>query len=83
MFTNIDRDLLHLILAGMIWLIVVACAVSSVFTQPELDQRTRRFWLYMILGIPLLGLLIYIPFSLDKPKILREWFAKLLPGKSA
>lgn len=83
MFTEFDRDIMHLILAGIIWLVVAACAGSSLYSQTHLAISVRRRWLVLILALPLLGLLLYIPFSLDNPKIFREWINKLLPGKNS
>lgn len=48
-----------------LWLVVVACAISSVVAQP-IKPKQRTFWIALILGLPLLGLLAYLPFSIRK-----------------
>lgn len=48
--------------AAVIWLLVVGCAISSVLNQP-FNKQQRVFWITLILVFPLVGLLIYLPFS--------------------
>lgn len=80
MLNNFDKDLVNIALAGAIYLIVVACAISSTFTQP-LNSASRRFWIIMIIFLPPIGLLAYLPFSLDDPKIVKEWLQNMFPGR--
>ena len=82
MFVRFNRELLHIFLAVIIWLVVLGCAISSIYSQPKLSPRARRLWVLAVLALPLIGLLAYIPFSLDNPKIFREWYNKLFPGKT-
>jgi len=49
---------------GLIWLALVACAVSSLFTRPW-NKRQRVFWILWIICVPGIGLLSYLPFSLN------------------
>jgi hypothetical protein len=52
-----------LIILG-IWLVVVACAVSSILVrQPRFDARQRWFWILLVVCVPVFGLLAYLPFS--------------------
>jgi len=57
---------------AFIWLVVAGCAVSSVFSQSHSFTRKQRvFWMLLVLGLPVAGLMIYLPFSLaDKESIL-------------
>lgn len=61
----------------VIWLIVLFCALSSVFTQP-FTRSQRIFWLAMILLLPVVGLLAYLPFSFR-----REDLPQLFLGKQS
>ncbi len=45
-----------------IWLLVLWCAISSILAQP-FTPRQRRFWLAVVIFLPLIGLLAYLPFS--------------------
>jgi uncharacterized membrane protein YhdT len=45
-----------------IWVIIVICAISSVRAQGFSDWG-RRFWIAVIVVVPVLGLLAYLPFS--------------------
>ena len=49
----------------VIWIAVVSCAVSSILNQP-FSRKERMFWVLVILGLPLVGLLSYLPFSIQK-----------------
>ncbi|HEY1173757.1 MAG TPA: PLDc N-terminal domain-containing protein [Verrucomicrobiae bacterium] len=52
------------VLAGMIliWLVVLACVVSSIFHQG--GTRGRRIaWICVVTFVPIIGVLIYLPFS--------------------
>jgi hypothetical protein len=51
--------------ALLVWFIVLGCALSSVLTQP-FSKKQRTFWAFVVLGLPLLGLLAYLPFSIRK-----------------
>jgi len=76
---GIDKEIANLLLAGLIWLVVLVCAVGSIFNKPW-NGRRRLFWLLTILCVPLVGLLIYIPFSIDNPKAFIEWVKKIFPS---
>lgn len=47
----------------IIWLALVICTLSSLSSQ-GFTRRQRLFWILIITGIPLLGILIYLPFSI-------------------
>ncbi len=52
------------VLAAMIivWGAVLLCAVSSIRNQP-FTKLQRTFWLSLVIGLPMIGLLFYLPFS--------------------
>ena len=55
----------------LIWVAIVACALFSLNSQGFSD-RQRRLWMWIILCVPLLGVLSYLPFSLrreDLPQV--------------
>lgn len=70
----------YLVFAGAVWLVVAGCAVSSICTQ-RMDAATRRFWIVLVLLLPPFGLLLYLPFSLDNPKVIKEWINRVFPGR--
>jgi hypothetical protein len=48
-----------------IWLVVVGTAVSSIYSQP-FSKKQRLFWILLIICLPIVGVLIYLPFSLPE-----------------
>jgi hypothetical protein len=53
-----------LFFVALIWCIVVACAVWSIFVKMR-SWPARTFWTLMVVGVPVVGLLLYLPFSMD------------------
>jgi len=56
----------------LIWIAIVSCAIFSINSQGFSD-RQRRLWIWIIVCVPLLGLLAYLPFSIrreDLPQVL-------------
>ena len=49
--------------AAVLWVAMLACAISSIRAQPFSVAR-RRFWMVIIICLPIFGLLAYLPFSL-------------------
>lgn len=49
----------------VIWLMVLGCGVLSVVSQ-SFTSRQRWFWIVTIVCLPAVGLLCYLPFSLNK-----------------
>ncbi len=52
------------VMAGMIlvWLVVVGATVHSILQQ-DFPPRQRRFWIGIVILVPILGVLAYLPFS--------------------
>ncbi len=73
----------------LIWLVLVYCAIVSIRSQ-GFSARQQRTWIWVVVGIPLVGLLVYLPFSIrreDLPQILllvlqKERLAKKQKPKS-
>lgn len=51
----------------IIWLLVLGCAMLSIKSQ-SFTQRQRWFWIIIVVGLPAVGLLCYLPFSLSKDR---------------
>jgi hypothetical protein len=49
----------------IVWLLVLTCAVSSIRSQ-SFNRRQLWFWILIIVCLPGVGLLCYLPFSLGK-----------------
>ena len=60
-----DNQLLFFLV--IIWVMVLACAVHSVMSQP-FNKRQRWFWILLIVCLPGVGLLSYLPFALTKDR---------------
>ena len=52
----------------VIWCSVVLCTISSIFAQP-FDRRQRIFWIALVVLVPVLGILAYLPFALRKEEM--------------
>jgi len=62
----------------VIWIVMVTCAVFSIRSQGFSAQQ-QRIWMWVVIGIPLFGLLIYLPFSVrkdDLPQFIQIAFHK-------
>ncbi|MGC8829989.1 MAG: PLDc N-terminal domain-containing protein [Verrucomicrobiia bacterium] len=46
----------------IIWFFVLLCTLSSINKQP-FTSRQRMFWIIIVTALPLVGVLIYLPFS--------------------
>ena len=61
-FASPKFDTQVLACALVIWIAVVVCGITGVMSQP-FSRRKRMFWIVVIVAVPLLGLLVYLPFS--------------------
>jgi hypothetical protein len=60
----------------LIWIALVYCAVVSLNSQGFSD-RQRRLWIWIIVGVPLLGLLAYLPFSVRREDLPQVFLMKI------
>ena len=58
-------DSLTWLCVGLIWLLVLGCAISSIYRQYPTPQQRMR-WIMIVTLLPVLGLLWYLPFSFKK-----------------
>ena len=60
-----------------LWLIVVGTTISSIFSQP-FSKKQRIFWMLMVVCVPVIGLIIYLPFSVkhDEYPLIFNWKQK-------
>lgn len=54
--------------AAILWLMVVSCAVASICAQP-FSKRQRYAWITIVVCVPILGLLAYLPFSIRRDEL--------------
>jgi hypothetical protein len=54
--------------AGVIWLVVVACAIWSIRSQPR-STSSKIVWSMVVLVFPLIGMLAYLPFSFNRDSL--------------
>ncbi len=54
--------------AAVIWIAVLACCVTSIVSQP-FSVRQRIVWIALVVCVPLLGLLAYLPFSIRRDEL--------------
>src|SRR5438309_2150932 len=60
-----------------VWVLVVACAIGSVFVLGQRFTPKQRWgWIALIVCVPVLGLLIYLPFS-----VMRDGLSQLQQSK--
>lgn len=67
----------------VIWVIVVLCAIGSVRAQ-DFNERQKWFWIGLIVLLPGIGLMAYLPFAIKKDTIPQMFPArKPQKGKTA
>jgi hypothetical protein len=47
----------------IIWLVVVGCVIASILSQ-QLARRQQLTWIALVAFLPVIGVLVYLPFSL-------------------
>lgn len=67
---------------GIIWLVVLACAITSIYMQP-FSVRQRRFWILTVIFAPLLGVLAYLPFSFRREQLAQLFFIRSQRDRSS
>jgi hypothetical protein len=50
-----------------VWLVVVGTTISSIYSQP-FSTKQRVFWILLVVCLPIIGLLIYLPFSMPEAR---------------
>src|SRR5882762_9633410 len=60
----------------LIWIAMVCCAIVSINSQGFSD-RQRRLWIWIIVGVPLLGVLAYLPFSVRREDLPQVFLMKI------
>ncbi len=58
-----------------IWLILLICGISSVMSR-SFTKRQRWFWILTIVCLPGVGLLCYLPFSMNRDTPSRSYHRK-------
>ena len=51
-----------------VWVAVLACIFSSILAQP-FDRRQRVFWMAIVVLLPGIGVLAYLPFAFRKEQL--------------
>lgn len=59
----------------LVWTAVVVCAVFSIMSRP-FGAGQRVFWIALIVCVPAVGLLFYLPFSLKADTTPEVFFAR-------
>lgn len=52
----------------IVWGIILACAISSIRSQ-GLSEGQQRFWTGVVILLPVVGLLAYLPFSVKREEV--------------
>ena len=50
---------------AVIWFLVIGCTLTSVFSRP-FSRRKKVLWALVVVGVPLVGVLAYLPVSLNE-----------------
>ncbi len=50
---------------AIVWLLVVACSVGSIYKQFQ-NPKQRTSWTLLVVCLPVFGLLWYLPFAFKK-----------------
>jgi len=64
----------------LIWMVVLGCIISSILAQP-FDRRQRVFWIIIVVILPGLGVLAYLPFAFHKEDLPHMFQRKSKRGK--
>ena len=53
---------------ALIWLVILACAISSIRSQ-GMGTAQQRMWMIFVTVAPVVGLLAYLPFSVRRDEM--------------
>jgi hypothetical protein len=59
----------------VLWCAMVACTISSICAQP-FSPAQRRFWILVVIFLPLFGVLAYLPFSFRREDLPNAFMLK-------
>jgi membrane protease YdiL (CAAX protease family) len=63
--SKIDGKIIAILV--FIWLVVLACGIGSVLSHgSDFNRKQRSGWILLLVVAPVLGLLIYLPFSIKR-----------------
>ena len=51
-----------------IWVCVIGCVIASILVQ-SFDRRQRIFWIALVILVPFIGILSYLPFAFRKDEL--------------
>jgi hypothetical protein len=60
----------------LVWIAIIYCAILSINSQ-GFSERQRRLWIGVIVCVPLLGLLAYLPFSIRREDLPQVFLMKI------
>lgn len=63
----------------VVWIAVLVCAISSIISR-HFPTWMRVFWISLIVCLPAIGLLFYLPFALKNEGGPEMLFAKRMKG---
>jgi hypothetical protein len=52
----------------LVWICVLGCVISSILSQP-FERKQRIFWVVLVIAVPFLGVLSYLPFAFHKDEL--------------
>ncbi len=67
-FSNPNTTTEVMVCLALVWLIVLGCTLWSIRTH-EFRRPVRWFWTGVVVLVPLIGLLVYLPFSLMRESV--------------
>ena len=65
----------------MVWAALIFCGVFSINSQ-GFSPRQRRLWIWIIVCVPLLGLLAYLPFSIRREDLPQVFLMRSQRGRA-
>lgn len=63
-----------------VWLTVLGCVISSIRSRP-FNSAQRRFWISVVVLVPVGGLLAYLPFSFSREDLPHAFLLKRKKGR--
>jgi hypothetical protein len=66
----------------LIWMAIVYCAIVSINSQ-GFSEHQRKLWIWIVVGLPLLGLLAYLPFSIRREDLPQVFLMKIHKDRAA